>query len=140
MFIDARVSPAKASRSTSRRLIGNRPPKIGKFISSAPCLQVDSADAGAVELKPRGGRWGKLNAIFVGSSERCHDDALSQFCHSLSLLFRPSRPRIKVACRFRRARPGSNGVDSELLSVEPMYPMNRCIQLIRINAALQLRP
>jgi hypothetical protein len=37
MFIEASVSPAEASRSASRGLIGHRPPNIGNRILTPAC-------------------------------------------------------------------------------------------------------
>ena len=112
MFIDASVSPAKASLSAWRGLIGNRPPKIGNLISSPPFHTERARPARPWAARRRAPRL-DLQAAGLDpparklSGGRRHDGASSQFCHLRRLPFR--RPQPTIAGRAALATSSNPG-------------------------------
>src|SRR5271165_597533 len=108
MFIDASVSPAKASRSASRGLIGKRPPRIGTLISSTPSLQICFAGAGAEDSAAE-----QRNAPVLGPASFAQDRRNVTFLSLAALAFSsPAIDHCPVAPLSSVVEPGrtSNGL------------------------------
>src|SRR5208337_1510069 len=108
MFIDASVSPAKASRSASRGLIGKRPPRIGTLISWTPGLQICFAGAGAEDSATE-----QRNATILGLASFAQDRRNVTFLSLAALAFSsPAFDHGPVAPLSSVVEPGrtSNGL------------------------------